>query len=109
MNKQFLRFTFFLLICLTLPLGATAQVVSIPDPNLRTVIEGRLGKASREPITTSDMAALTQLYAVNSNIIRLTRTGTCNQPDISESFVQLDSGHLIVVEVNQPDTVVSSW
>ena len=72
MNKQFLRFTFFLLICLTLPLGATAQVVSIPDPNLRTVIEGRLGKASREPITTSDMAALTQLYAVNSNIIRLT-------------------------------------
>ena len=72
MNKQCLHFTFFLLIFLSIPSISTAQTVTIPDPNLRTVIEGRLGKASGEPITTSDMAALTQLYAVNSNIIRLT-------------------------------------
>ncbi len=32
MKKQFLRFTFFLLMGLTLPLTATAQVVTIPDP-----------------------------------------------------------------------------
>ena len=32
MKKQFLRFTFFLLMYLTLPLTATAQVVDITDP-----------------------------------------------------------------------------
>ena len=32
MNKQFLRFNFFLLMYLTLPLITTAQVVSIPEP-----------------------------------------------------------------------------
>ena len=32
MKKQFLCFTFFLLMGLTLPLTATAQVVTIPDP-----------------------------------------------------------------------------
>ena len=40
MNKQFLRFNFFLLMYLTLPLITTAQVVSIPNlfrPRLRSV------------------------------------------------------------------------
>ena len=32
MKIQFFHFTFFLFICLTLPLMATAQVVSIPEP-----------------------------------------------------------------------------
>ena len=32
MNKHFLRFTFFLLICFTLPLPATGQVINIPEP-----------------------------------------------------------------------------
>ena len=44
MNLPFFRFTFFLLMSLTLPLTATAQVVDIPDPNLRAVIENALGK-----------------------------------------------------------------
>ena len=72
MNKQFLRFTLCLLIFLTLPLTATAQVVDIPDPNLRAAIETALGKASGDPITADEMAALTRLEAPNANISDLT-------------------------------------
>ncbi len=72
MNKQILCFTFFLLMCLTLPLAATAQVVSIPDPNLRTAIENALGTPAGAPITTDDMATLTQLDARHANISDLT-------------------------------------
>ena len=38
---------------------ATAQMVNLPDPNLRAKIEDALGKASDAPITTADMAKLT--------------------------------------------------
>ena len=72
MNKQFLRFNFFLLMCLTLPLTATGQVVSIPDPNLRAAIETTLGKAAGALITADEMATLTHLEASNTNIIDLT-------------------------------------
>ena len=72
MNKQFPRFTFFLSICLTLPLMATAQVVDIPDPHLRAAVEKALSKASGTPITAADMAELTALHAPNANISNLT-------------------------------------
>ena len=72
MNKQFLRFTFFLLIYLTLPLTVTAQVINIPDPNLRAAIENALGKPAGAPITADDMATLTELEAQNANISNLT-------------------------------------
>ena len=72
MNKQFLRFTFFLLICLILPLAATAQVVNTPDLNLRAAVETALGKTSDDTITVADMAALTRLEAPNANISDLT-------------------------------------
>ena len=72
MNKQILRFIFFLLMSLTLPLTATAQVVDIPDPNLRAVIENALGKVSGATITTADMATLPRLEAKNANISDLT-------------------------------------
>ena len=65
MKRELLYFTFFLLICLTLPLPATAQVVDIPDPNLRAAIEAELGKASGAPITADEMATLTRLEARN--------------------------------------------
>ena len=68
MNLPFFRFTFFLFICLTLPLTATAQVVDIPDPNLRAVIENALGKVSGATITTADMATLTRLDANEAGI-----------------------------------------
>ena len=72
MNKQFLCFTFFLLIYLTLPLTAMAQVIDIPDPNLRAAVENALGKASGATIIAADMANLTRLEARNANISDLT-------------------------------------
>ena len=72
MNLPFFRFTFFLLMSLTLPLTATAQVVDIPDPNLRAVIENALGKVSGATITTADMATLTRLDANEAGISDLT-------------------------------------
>ena len=66
------RFTFILLIFLSIPLTSIAQTVDIPDANLRAVIEEALGKESGGTITTSDMAALTHLDARNSNISDLT-------------------------------------
>ena len=58
MNKQLLRFTIFLLICLILPLSATAQVVEIPDLILRGLIETELGKSSGDTITAPEMTTL---------------------------------------------------
>ena len=72
MKKLFPSFPLFLMICLALPLTATAQVVDIPDSNLRTAIEKALGKASGATITTADMAKLTHLDARNAYISDLT-------------------------------------
>ena len=72
MNLPFFRFTFFLLMSLTLPLTATAQVVDIPDPNLRAAVEKALGVTSGTPITADEMATLTHLEARNANISNLT-------------------------------------
>ena len=66
------RFTFILLIFLSIPSTSAAQTVNIPDPNLRAAIAAELGKASSDPITTSDMAALRSLTARESNISDLT-------------------------------------
>ena len=72
MNLPFFRFTFFLFICLTLPLSATGQVVSIPDPNLRAAVEKALGVTPGTPITADEMTTLTRLEAKNANISDLT-------------------------------------
>ncbi len=66
------RFTFILLIFLSIPSTSTAQKVTIPDSNLRAAIAAELGKASGDLITTSDMAALRSLEARESNISDLT-------------------------------------
>ena len=47
-------------------------MVSIPDPNLRTVIEGVLGKAPGALITAAEMARLTRIEADNAGISDLT-------------------------------------
>ena len=62
----------FLLICLTLSPTTTAQIVDIPDPNLRAVIEDMLGKTAGETITVADMETLTELEAVFARITNLT-------------------------------------
>ncbi len=71
MKRELLYFTFFLLM-FTLPLRATAQVVNIPDPNLRTAVENALGKASGAIITADEMATLTKLNARETSISDLT-------------------------------------
>ena len=70
------RVTYFSLLCLILPLSAAAQVVEIPDDNLRAAIETALGKASGATITTADMATLTHLNAENTAITDLTGVET---------------------------------
>ncbi len=72
MTKRRFCFTFFLLICFSLPLTATAQTVDIPDPNLRAIIANELGKTSRATITTADMARFTTLRVANASIRDLT-------------------------------------
>ena len=52
--------------------GGGQTGVSIPDANLRAVIEDKLGKASGAPITQAEMASLTHLDAPNSEISDLT-------------------------------------
>ena len=48
------------------------EIVSIPDVNLRAVVEDSLNKASGETITRAEMASLTVLRASNKNIRDLT-------------------------------------
>ena len=72
MRKRPFRLVLFFLIYLSLPLTATAQIVDIPDPNLRAVIEQNLGKAPGATITVAEMAALTELEAPNTYITDLT-------------------------------------
>ena len=75
MNKQLPRFTSFLLMCLTCSLTATAQVVEIPDSNLRAAVEKTLGKASGAAITADEMATLMELNARDASISDLTGLG----------------------------------
>ena len=87
MNKQLLRFIFFLLMYLTLPLAATAQVVDIPDANLRAAIESALGKASGAPITVAEMATLAEFEAENAAINDLTGL------EFAANLERLELGH----------------
>ncbi len=48
------------------------DLVSIPDPNLRSVIEGLLGKTSGALITAAEMARLTRIEADEAGISNLT-------------------------------------
>ena len=52
--------------------GDDEEIVSIPDMNLRAVVEDSLGKASGETITRAEMATLTRFAAVNANISDVT-------------------------------------
>ena len=68
-----LRFVLIISLILTVWAGfASAQVVSIPDFNLRTAIEDALGKSSGAPIAQTEMATLTELRAPNADITDLT-------------------------------------
>ena len=72
MPKRLFCITLFSLICLSIPVIATAQIVDIPDPNLRVAIERYLGIAPGAAIKEEDMAQLTGLEANRKTITNLT-------------------------------------
>ena len=61
----------FFILTFTVPF-AVAQVVNIPDANLRARIEGLLSKNAGDAITMADLQTLTLLSAVNAGIRDLT-------------------------------------
>ena len=66
-----IAFAVFLILMFTAPF-AVAQVVDIPDANLRTIIEEFLNKNSGDAITVADMQTLTLFSAGNADIRDLT-------------------------------------
>ena len=72
-TKQILTYTFIfsITVCLIFPLTASAQVVNIPDANLRAAIETALGKAPNASITKAEIATLQHLEAENVDIRNL--------------------------------------
>ena len=62
-------FTIFFAVCEES--GAQNQAVTIPDVNLRVVIEDSLDKASGATITRAEMATLTRIDAQDANISNL--------------------------------------
>ena len=66
------KITLSLLLTIVLGGAAFAQVVDIPDPNLRTAIADALNIAHDAPITRQDMRRLVDLVAVKSGITDLT-------------------------------------
>ena len=64
-----------LMVCSITTVGVgivSAQVVNIPDPNLRALIEEELGKAAGATITVAEMESLTYLFNFGSPIRDLT-------------------------------------
>ncbi len=72
MKKQSFWLVLLFLICLSIPLTATAQIVDIPDPNLRVAIEKHLGIVPGATITVVGMETLTTLFTHGTNISNLT-------------------------------------
>ena len=63
MKSSFSRFLVFAIAAILLSPPASAQVVEIPDPNLRQVIREALNLPSNAPITQQEMLKLTLLHA----------------------------------------------
>ena len=71
MNSQ-QKITLYLLLTIVLGSVAFAQVVDIPDPNLRTAIADALGVPHGGPITQEDVNRLTDLDIRDQGIANLT-------------------------------------
>ena len=73
-TKQILTYTFIfsVTVCLVFPLTTSAQIVNIPDANLRAAIETALGKAPNASITKAEIVRLRHLEAENVDIRNLT-------------------------------------
>ncbi len=66
------RFALYLLLYLALSSSAFAQVVDIPDPNLRQAIREKLNLPINTPITRAALMGLTRLEVGNREIVDLT-------------------------------------
>ena len=66
-----------------------AQIVDIPDPNLRAAIEHRLDKAPGVTITTADMHDLIHLFGRGANISDL--TGLEQATNLSRLFLEFNT------------------
>ncbi len=66
------RFTLYFLLYITVCSGGLAQVVEIPDPNLRRAVSEALNLPADASITQVDMRRLTSLNAKNRQITELT-------------------------------------
>ena len=69
------KITLYLLLTIVLGSVAFAQVVDIPDPNLRLAIRERLNLPVNEAITRDAMSRLTLLYADERGIANLSGLG----------------------------------
>ncbi len=67
-----MRRIFLSVILILIPLGAAAQIVNIPDDNLRQAINTTLGKAPGASISRLEMATLTHFEAHDADITDLT-------------------------------------
>ena len=72
------KITLSLLLYIALHSLAFAQVVEIPDPNLRAAIREFLNLPADTPITQTEMLRLTKLQADKPGRIRPHRVGVCH-------------------------------
>ena len=72
-TKQILTYAliFSVTVCLMFPLTTSAQVVNIPDANLRAAIAEALDKAPNASITRAEMGTLRRLEAEDVGIRNL--------------------------------------
>ena len=77
-------FIFSVTLFFICPLMTQAQTVSIPDANLRGVIEEALGKTPDARITVDEMETLTELNANNRKINDLTGLETATNLEVLE-------------------------
>ena len=106
--------TFMLCVALfVIPMSTSAQVVNIPDVNLRAAIASELDKASGATITAAEMATLTNLEAHEADIRNLTGLEfatnmeeiRCNNNLISDLLPLTELINLRVIELR--DNVIS--
>ena len=72
MKIQMLRFTFILLMCFSISLTATAQIVNISDPDIWFAVTEIVGKPPGAVVTVADMRSILELQVESSAITNLT-------------------------------------
>ena len=74
------RFVVTLALLLSLTTRVSAQVVDIPDPNLREALREALNLTPGEPITREAMLQLTPIRLAGLGVANLSRFAVRNKP-----------------------------